>query len=193
MPLFIRTQFTTSQFCQRGFSYRCRTVIHHSSRWITVYAARHCLINRWPTSICRCPIYRSSRGHELRRRKRAFYTYNRLSSSFRTKCTCYHLPDQTKYYFSPPHVTATWGWSICAGLGGSCSPCFILSNLHIDSTMQGQDAIWRLVQHGSNPGSFVIQGSILQPAGSGPRHIAIFGKFPPLLPGSEQRSLMSRG
>ena len=126
MPLFIRTQFTTSQFCQRGFSYRCRTVIHHSSRWITVYAARHRLINRWPTSICRCPIYRSSRGHELRRRKRAFYTYDRLSSSFRTKCTCYHLPDQTKYYFSPPHVTATWGWSICAGLGGSYSPRSIL-------------------------------------------------------------------
>ena len=58
--------------------------------------------------------------------------------------------------------------------------------LDIDSTIQGQDTIWRLVQHGSNPGSFVIQGSIPQPAGSGPRHIAIFGKFPPLLPGSEQ-------
>ncbi|KAJ3568490.1 hypothetical protein NP233_g5669 [Leucocoprinus birnbaumii] len=38
----------------------------------------------------------------------------------------------------------------------------------------GQDTIWRLVQRGSNPGSFVIQGSIPQPAGSGPRHIAIF-------------------
>ncbi|KAL9709508.1 hypothetical protein Ac2012v2_007245 [Leucoagaricus gongylophorus] len=44
----------------------------------------------------------------------------------------------------------------------------------------GQDTIWRLVQHGSNPGSFIIQGSISQPAGSGPRHIAIFGKFTPL-------------
>ncbi|KXN82927.1 hypothetical protein AN958_02010 [Leucoagaricus sp. SymC.cos] len=38
----------------------------------------------------------------------------------------------------------------------------------------GQDTIWRLVQNGRNPGSFVIQGSIPQPAGSGPRHIAIF-------------------
>ncbi|KAF5354075.1 hypothetical protein D9756_007256 [Leucocoprinus leucothites] len=38
----------------------------------------------------------------------------------------------------------------------------------------GQDTIWRLAQNGMNPGSFVIQGSIPQPAGSGPRHIAIF-------------------
>ncbi|XP_006457591.1 hypothetical protein AGABI2DRAFT_196220 [Agaricus bisporus var. bisporus H97] len=37
----------------------------------------------------------------------------------------------------------------------------------------GQDKIWRLVQNGSNPSSFVIHGSLPHPLGSGPRHIAI--------------------
>ncbi|KAF5353888.1 hypothetical protein D9756_007265 [Leucocoprinus leucothites] len=38
----------------------------------------------------------------------------------------------------------------------------------------GQDTIWRLVQNPDDPASFTIQGSIPQPEGSGPRHIAIF-------------------
>ncbi|TFK70245.1 hypothetical protein BDN72DRAFT_551718 [Pluteus cervinus] len=39
----------------------------------------------------------------------------------------------------------------------------------------GGDTIWRLVQNGS-PGQFRIQGSIPQPYGSGPRHIAIYNE-----------------
>ncbi|TFK34616.1 Lactonase, 7-bladed beta-propeller-domain-containing protein [Crucibulum laeve] len=39
----------------------------------------------------------------------------------------------------------------------------------------GGDMIWRLVQDGS-PGNFKIQGSIPQPQGSGPRHIAIYNE-----------------
>ncbi|KXN82926.1 hypothetical protein AN958_02009 [Leucoagaricus sp. SymC.cos] len=38
----------------------------------------------------------------------------------------------------------------------------------------GQDTIWRLAQDPQNAASFKIQGSIPHPAGSGPRHIAIF-------------------
>jgi len=37
----------------------------------------------------------------------------------------------------------------------------------------GGDTIWRLVENGS-PGNWKIQGSIPQPQGSGPRHIAIY-------------------
>ncbi|KAF8991043.1 Lactonase, 7-bladed beta-propeller-domain-containing protein [Cyathus striatus] len=38
----------------------------------------------------------------------------------------------------------------------------------------GGDMVWRLIQNGP-PGTFKIQGSIPQPSGSGPRHIAIYG------------------
>ncbi|THH31642.1 hypothetical protein EUX98_g2531 [Antrodiella citrinella] len=38
----------------------------------------------------------------------------------------------------------------------------------------GADRIWRLVENGS-PGNWRIQGDIVQPLGSGPRHIAIRG------------------
>ena len=38
----------------------------------------------------------------------------------------------------------------------------------------GQDTVWRLKQSGTN-GAYAIQGSIPQPKGSGPRHIAIHG------------------
>ncbi|KAF9450821.1 putative isomerase YbhE [Macrolepiota fuliginosa MF-IS2] len=37
----------------------------------------------------------------------------------------------------------------------------------------GQDKIWRLAKSATDPTSFEIQGEIPQPAGSGPRHIAI--------------------
>ncbi|KAI0682204.1 putative isomerase YbhE [Earliella scabrosa] len=38
----------------------------------------------------------------------------------------------------------------------------------------GADKVWRLVENGS-PGNFRVQGQIDQPAGSGPRHIAVRG------------------
>ncbi|KAF9449838.1 putative isomerase YbhE [Macrolepiota fuliginosa MF-IS2] len=38
---------------------------------------------------------------------------------------------------------------------------------------KGQDKIWRLARDTTNPALFAIQGIIPQPAGSGPRHIAI--------------------
>ena len=40
----------------------------------------------------------------------------------------------------------------------------------------GADKIWRLIQASNDtPGSWVIQGLIEQPEGSGPRHIALAG------------------
>lgn len=41
--------------------------------------------------------------------------------------------------------------------------------------IQGGDKIWRLVRNGA-PGNWKIQGSIAQPQGSGPRHLAIHGR-----------------
>ncbi|KAF9235474.1 Lactonase, 7-bladed beta-propeller-domain-containing protein [Melanogaster broomeanus] len=38
---------------------------------------------------------------------------------------------------------------------------------------KGNDKIWRLSEVGGNPGYFAIHGEILQPIGSGPRHIRI--------------------
>lgn len=96
---------------------------------------------------------------------------------------------------SHPHMLLQHGEEVFVPDLVSPAPCSLTLIL---TRIKGQDTIWRLVQHGSNPGSFIIQGSISQPAGSGPRHIAIFGKFTPLSSVSRTTSadiswLMDRG
>ena len=45
---------------------------------------------------------------------------------------------------------------------------------------KGADKVWRLVEDGA-PGVFKVQGQIDQPAGSGPRHIAVRGMLSTVL------------
>ena len=85
-----------------------------------------------------------------------------------------HTPIKFNAPVSHPHMAVEHGSEVFVPDLVGFLRCVCISRLQSNVCSKGADKVWRLVENGS-PGNFRVQGQIDQPAGSGPRHIAVRG------------------